>query len=236
MIRSGVRAALPVCLGYFPLGVAFGVLARHEGLTVWQAGGMSILVFAGSAQYAAVGLLAQGAGTAAIVVATLVLNLRHLLFGAALAPNLTGAGRGFLALFAYGVTDETFAVNAARFRAGGWGPVEALAVNQTSNLAWVGSSILGAAAGDLIPPGAFGIDFALPAMFLGLVVILARGRARALTAMGAGLLALVLRAAAPGNAFILWAAVLAATAGAVIREWVTRRAAGRDGRPEGGVA
>ena len=116
---AGARAAGPICLGYLPIGLAFGVLAQKAGLAPWQVAAMSVLVFAGSAQFIAVAMLQEGAAAAAIVVTTLVINLRHFLMSSALSVPLRGRGRGFLALFAYGVTDESFAVNSARFHAAG---------------------------------------------------------------------------------------------------------------------
>jgi 4-azaleucine resistance transporter AzlC len=215
-LRSGTGAAWPIFLGYLPIGTAFGVLAQKSGLHPFEVGLMSLLVFAGSSQFIAVTMLAAGAGASAVVATTFVVNLRHLLMSSALAPHLRKVGHGRLALLAYGITDESFAVNHARFSRGGWDWKAALAVNQSACVVWVASTMLGAWAGRFIPPGAFGIDYALIAMFLCLLVFQIRGRLHAFTAAVSGLLAVALSLVLPGNAYILLATILAATLGSLV--------------------
>ena len=222
---AGARAAGPICLGYVPIGLAFGVLAQKAGLAPWQVVAMSVLVFAGSAQFIAVAMLQEGAAAAAIVVTTLVVNLRHFLMSSALSVPLRGRGRGFLALFAYGVTDESFAVNTARFHAGGWDGNRALVVNHTANLCWAVSTVLGARVGQVIPAGAFGVDYALPAMFLALLVLQLRSRLHLLAAAVAGLVAVGWSVALPGNGQVVPAAVVGASAAFVAGRWARRKEA-----------
>ena len=100
-LRQGAAAAWPICLGYFPVGLALGVLASQAGLPWWAVALMSILVFAGSAQFICVALLASGAATWSIVTTTLVVNLRHALMSSALAIYLKKTNRWFLTFFAY---------------------------------------------------------------------------------------------------------------------------------------
>ena len=120
ILRQGVTVAWPICLGYFPIGLALGVLAQKAGLPWWAVAMMSVLVFAGSAQFICVAMLAAKATVPAIILTTFVVNLRHVLMSSALAVHLQGVSRRFLALYSYGVTDESFAVNMTRFRAGNW--------------------------------------------------------------------------------------------------------------------
>jgi 4-azaleucine resistance transporter AzlC len=217
IVREGIKAAWPICLGYFPIGLAFGVLAQKAGLTPLEIGLMSLLVFAGSSQFIAVSMLSAGATLLSIVVTTFVVNLRHLLMSSSLAVYLRPISRTWAALFSYGVTDESFAVNLTRFRNGHWGWRQAIAVNHTANAAWIGSSILGAYSGQFIPAGAFGIDYALIAMFLCLLVFQLRGRLYTITALLAGFLAVALALFVPGNGYIVLASILAATIGVVFR-------------------
>lgn len=219
---DGARAALPICMGYLPIGLAFGVLSQKAGFAPWQVAAMSVLVFAGSAQFIAVALLREGAGATAIVATTLVVNLRHVLMSSALSVPLRGRGRGFLALFAYGVTDESFAVNTARFRDGGWDGNRALIVNHTANLCWVMSTVLGAQVGQVIPPGAFGVDYALPAMFMALLVLQLRSHLHLLAAVVAGGAAVLWTMAWPGNGQVVPAAVLGASAAYAAGRWTRR--------------
>lgn len=212
-LRPGLAAAWPICLGYFPLGLALGVLAQQAGLGPWWIGLMSLLVFAGSAQFIAVAMLAAGSSAEAIVTTTFVVNFRHFLMSSALAVYLHQVHRGFLSLFAYGVTDESFAVNMTRFRQGNWDKRSALVLNQSANLAWIASTVAGGFAGAFIPVGAYGIDYALPAMFLCLLVFQLQGRIYVLTALVAALFAVLWYLAVPGDSYVVVASMAAATVG-----------------------
>ena len=217
IVREGMLAAWPICLGYFPIGLAFGVLAQKAGLHPVEIALMSVLVFAGSSQFIAVSMLGGGATVLSIVVTTFVINLRHVLMSSSLAVYLRLVSRGWAALFAYGVTDESFAVNLTRFRNGNWDWRQAMVLNLSANAAWIGSSILGAFSGQFIPAGAFGIDYALIAMFLCLLVFQLRGKLYAVTAIVAGVLAVILALLIPGNVYIVLASILAATFGVFFR-------------------
>jgi 4-azaleucine resistance transporter AzlC len=221
-LTAGLKAAWPICVGYVPIGLAFGVLAQKAGLSLVEIGLLSLLVFAGSSQFIAVSMLNAGSAILPIVLTTFMVNLRHLLMSSSLAVYLRRLGRGWLSLFAYGVTDESFAVNLTRFRLGTWHWQQALVVNQIANAAWVGSSLLGGVAGQFIPSGAFGIDYALIAMFLCLLVFQLRGGLYAVTAAAAGVLAVVLALLLPGNLHIIIASVLAATIGFALRRRYAR--------------
>ncbi len=221
--KDGVRAAWPICLGYAPIGLAFGVLAQKAGLAPWQVALMSVLVFAGSSQFIAVAMLQAGAGVAAIVATTFVVNLRHALMSSSLAVPLAGASRRFLALFAYGITDESFALNTNLFRSRDWDRRRALVLNLAANLSWLAATVSGAYVGQFIPAGAFGIDYALVGMFLCLLVFQLRSRIHVATAFLSGGLALTLYLALPGNGYVVLASVLGATGGFALRRWARRR-------------
>lgn len=217
IFRDGAKAAWPICLGYFPIGLAFGVIAGKAGFTPLEIGLMSLLVFAGSAQFIAVSMLTGGAGLIPIVMTTFVVNLRHLLMSSSLSVYLRDIGTWRTALYGYGVTDESFAVNLTRFRDERWDGRRALVVNHLSNVAWAGSTTLGGFGGAWIPHGAFGIDYALIAMFLCLLVFQLRGALYWLIAAMAGVLAVCISIILPGNLYIVVASVLAATIGVLIR-------------------
>lgn len=212
-IREGLAAAWPICLGFFPIGLSLGVLAQKVGLAPWQMGLMSLLVFAGGSQFIAVAMIGSGASVVAIVSTTFMVNLRHLLMSSALSVHFPGVSRRFLALFAYGVTDESFAVNMARFNQGGWNRHSALVLNQVTNATWIFSTVAGAYAGQFIPAGSLGIDYALTGMFICLLVFQLRGRIFVLTALIAALCSVLAYVWLPGNAYVIVASCLAATAG-----------------------
>lgn len=232
-LRRGAFAAWPICLGYIPIGVAFGVLAQKAGLTPLEIGLMSLLVFAGSSQFIAVSMISMEASIAAIVATTFMVNLRHLLMSSSLAV-FTGKPPGWkLSVFAYGVTDESFAVNMVRFRDGTWGIDPALAVNQTANFVWILSTVAGGFGGEFIPAGAFGIDYALIAMFICLLVFQLGGAKYVITAILAGILSVALSLTLPGNAHIVLAAIAAATGGVLIERKFGRFRGKETPHPEG---
>jgi len=216
-LKEGLVAAWPVCLGYSAIGLALGVLAQKAGLAPWQIGLMSLLVFAGSSQFIAVSMLAGGATAASIILTALIVNLRHLLMSSALSVHLKKLDRRLIPLFAYGVTDESFAVNMTRFREGDWDWQRSLWVNHTANLAWVLSTVLGGMSGQFVPPGAFGLDFALPAMFIGLLLFQLKDYEYLFVAIFAGLLAVLISLITGGFLHILTGALLATLVGVLVR-------------------
>ena len=220
VIVQGLISAWPICLGYIPVGLALGVIAQRAGLHPLEIGFMSLLVFAGSAQFIAVSMLSTGAGAVPIIFTTFAVNLRHLLMSSSLALHLGNASKRILSLFAYGVTDESFGVNISKFRDENWDIKRALVVNHATNITWVISTIIGGYGGQLIPAGAFGIDYALTAMFIGLLVIQLKGRKYVMTAVIAGALAIILSLALPGYLYIVLASVVAATVGVVFSKRV----------------
>jgi 4-azaleucine resistance transporter AzlC len=204
-----------------PIGAAFGVLAQKAGLTPFEIGLMSLLVFAGSSQFIAVAMLSAGASMLTIVAATFTVNLRHLLMSSALASFFRGHHRSKLSIFAYGITDESFAINWSRLKAGDWDLNRAIVLNQTANFVWFASTILGGIGGQFIPVNAFGLDYALIAMFICLLVFQMGGGIYIFTAVLAGGLAVVLALIWPGNGYIIVAAIGAATIGAVLKRRLT---------------
>ncbi len=213
IVQAGVAAAWPICLGYFPIGLALGVLAQKAGLPWWAVAMMSLLVFAGSAQFICVAMLAANASIPAIILTTFVVNLRHTLMSSALAVSLSGVSRRFLCLFAYGITDESFAVNMTRFRAGSWDRWLALLVNQLTNAVWILATMTGALVGQFVPQGAFGIDFALIGMFICLLVFQLQGRIYIITGLLAALISVGWFLLIPGDSYIVGASMTAASLG-----------------------
>jgi 4-azaleucine resistance transporter AzlC len=217
-LKRGAAAAWPICLGYLPIGLAFGVLAQKAGLSPLQIGLMSVFVFAGSSQFIAVSMLAAGASIISIVATTFVVNLRHFLMSSALAVFLKNSDHKKLTFFAYGVTDESFAVNLSRFQDSQWDLDSALVTNYTANFTWIITTVLGGIGGQFIPAHAFGIDYALIAMFICLLVFQIRGFIYVITAAIAGICAVLLSMLIPGNSYIVIASMAAAAIGVVLKK------------------
>lgn len=222
-VKEGLSAAWPVCLGYIAIGLAFGVIARKTGLHPLEIGLMSLIVYAGSSQFIAAAMLGAEAGFPSIVLTTFSVNLRHLLMSSSLSPYLRNLSGSRLSLFAYGVTDESFALNMSRFQGGKWGWRQALVVNHSTNLTWILSTVIGGIGGQFIPAGAFGIDYALTAMFICLLVFQLRRIDHVLVALFSGVLAVILSLMISGNSYILIAAFLSASAGLLLRKRTWRK-------------
>ena len=214
--RRGVAAAWPICLGYIPTGLAFGVVAQKTGLSPLEILLMSSLVYAGSSQFIAVSMIGSGADLLSIIITTFTVNLRHLLMSSTLAVHLRSVGGRWIALFGYGVTDESFAVNLTRFRSGAWDWRKALVVNHVSNFAWAVSTVAGGCAGALIPPASFGIDFAITAMLLCLLAFQLPTRLHAVVALTSGVAAIAISLLLPGDLYVVIAPVLAASLGLLL--------------------
>lgn len=220
---SGARLALPVVCGYLPVGFAFGVLAVHNGIAPWLAVLMSLIVYAGSSQLIAAGLIGAGVPIPSVVVTTFVVNLRHLLMSTALTPWLSRVPRSRLILFGFELTDETFALHSKTQRQG-QPPVmaELMACNVTAQLGWVISTALGAFSGELLgDTRPFGLDFTLAAMFIALLVPQCRDRRHLLAAVTAAGLSVALTLGGAER----WSVVIATVTTACLAGWLTGKRA-----------
>jgi len=206
-VRDGFVGSLALVPSVFVYGTVFGGLAAQTGLTAAQVLGMSVLVFAGASQFVAVPMLAAGAPAVAIVVTTYVVNMRHYLMAATLAPAFRGYQRRWLALIAHLINDESFAVAVARSR-----PPDAkvyLGSAAAISGAFIAGVAVGVALGGLVErPERYGLDFAFPAVFLALVAVQLRRRADWLVAIGAAVLAVALALILPGNWHIVVAGLV----------------------------
>lgn len=208
----GAGLGLPIFLGYLPIGAAFGVVARGLGFSALQAIGCSATVLAGAGQLIALKLIEAGASVLAVVATTSVVNLRYVLFGAAMSPHVTGLPLAGQAYLAFTLTDETFAVNIDDNRkrtADAWSMAGVGAIAWTG---WVLGTAVGAlAAGAIGDPTRFGVQFAMPAMFAALLVAQAEDRRHVSVAVLAAALAVVLMIALPEPWYLIAAPMLAAT-------------------------
>jgi 4-azaleucine resistance transporter AzlC len=164
------RASIPVLLGYIVIGLAFGLLLVKSGQPWWLSPIMSAIVYAGAAQYMAVGLLAAGTSIAEIAVLTFVINARHMVYGLSLLDRF-GACKRFKGYLVFALTDETYGILTTV------NPPEGVdkesfyaAVSALDQSYWVIGSTLGALIGGILPFDTTGIDFALTALFIVLLI------------------------------------------------------------------
>jgi 4-azaleucine resistance transporter AzlC len=222
-LLSAARQVAPIVMGYLPVGAAYGVLAQQAGLSLLNTVLMSVLVYAGSAQLIAVAMFAAGLNPASIIATTFVVNLRHLLMSASLAPNLKSWNKWELALFAFEVTDESFAVHSVRFARGDLNKATCFGINGMAQISWVLASLAGYFAGTSIPSvEPLGIDYALPAMFIALLIMQTKNGLHVLVAGFSGLLALALNRAGADQWSVILATVVGATFGAGVETWTRK--------------
>jgi 4-azaleucine resistance transporter AzlC len=167
---NGIRAGLSIAIGYFPIALTFGLLAKTTGLSMWEATAMSLFVFAGAAQYISLTLISTGVDPILIVLNTFVVNIRHFLMTASLNEKMQPDARWKKAIYAFGVTDETFSVLATQKR-NNIRTSFAAGVILISYGSWVVFTALGHVIGANLP--AFlqaAMSIALYAMFVGLLV------------------------------------------------------------------
>ncbi len=172
-------------------GLVFGLSARLAGYSLIEASAMSSILFAGASQFAAVGAVASGAGWPAIVLLTLLLNARHLLYSAVLAPWMSDRPRIERALAAHVLTDEAFALSIAHFRRLGRSDMPGYfgAALLTVFIPWNLATAAGFLIGSGIPdPARLGLDVVFPVTMAGLAVGLLAGRQEVVAAVaGAGI-------------------------------------------------
>ena len=203
-VVAGFRTCLPVAVGVGGYGIAFGVLARQAGLSVWEATLMSAVVLAGASQLIAVELWDAPLPVLAIVVTTLVVNLRYVLMGASLRPwfEELSPARAYGSLFF--VTDESWALAIADLREGAGRGAFLLGAGLAIWVLWVATTAVGAAVGGAIGnPGRYGLDFVLTAIFVAIAVGLWRGREDVLPWTVAAGVAVLGAEALPGRWYIL---------------------------------
>jgi 4-azaleucine resistance transporter AzlC len=220
---TGITRAIPIVLGYFPIGIAYGVLAQKAGISTLNTVLMSILVYAGSSRLIAVGLFEAGVPVLSIVITTFIVNLRHLLMSAALAPYLNRWKRLHLPIFACQLTDETFAVHSARFASAGADVAEASATNTAAQVAWVSGGWLGTMLGQAVTDvKSLALDYVLSALFIALMVLQIKDRVHIAAAATAGILSVILLQTGFGQWNVITATLIGATVGVVLETWIRK--------------
>lgn len=169
--RAGVLAMLPVAGAAVPFAMVLGSEAVRQGLTAFEITFMSLTVFAGSSQFIAVSLWQHPAPWASLAIAVLLVNLRHTLMAASLAPKLQHFPNWMKPVGIFLMADETWALNEQRAQAAKLTPAYYFGVAFCLYVIWACGTALGANLGTLIPdPKVFGFDFVFPAVFICLVV------------------------------------------------------------------
>ena len=190
---AGVRAEIPLLIGVFPFGLIYGALALNAGLSKLAAQLMSSIVFAGSSQFITTQLVHEAAPGLVIVLTIAVVNLRHMLYSASLAPYLAPLSTRWKMLLSYLLTDEAYAPTIIRYEKEGLQPLShwfLLGAGVALWSTWQVSTAFGIFLGTAIPD-AWSLDFALPLTFIAMVVPVLKNRPAIAAALSAGVVALV---------------------------------------------
>jgi 4-azaleucine resistance transporter AzlC len=230
-ISAGLKDTIPLLLGAAPFGVVFGAVGLTSGLSPAAVMGFSVFVFAGSAQFVAAGLVAQGVSLPLIVLTTFVVNLRHALYATSLGPHLRKLPQRWLLPLAFWLTDETYAVTIRHYQREPDSPHRQwyqLSSSVSMYLNWQFWTAVGLIAGTKLAGLAeWGLDFAMAVTFIGIVVPLVRSLPMLLCAVVSGTAAALLKGL-PSNLGLLAAALVGIVAGLMAGS--LRRPAAR--RPE----
>ncbi len=192
---AGMKDTFPLVAAAAPFGLIFGTLAVTSGISPAATLGMSLFVYAGSAQFIAAGLVAQGVGVAFIVLTTFVVNLRHALYAASLAPYMKYLSQKWLLPLGFWLTDETYAVTITRYPRDDSSPYKhwyylGSAILMYTN--WQCWTVAGIVAGTQLEGIAeLGLDFALIVTFIGIVVPLIVNRPVVVCVLVAGVSSLL---------------------------------------------
>jgi 4-azaleucine resistance transporter AzlC len=222
---DGIRVCLPTVLGYLSIGFAAGVVEKTAGLSIAEISLMSLLIYSASAQFIAAGMIAAHGSATAIIFTIFFVNLRYLLLSASLSPYFRRLIPLKNMLIGSLLTDETFgvAMNMAtnkKFISEKW----MHGLNITAYLNWFIANIGGAFFGHWIAnPEKFGLDFALPAMFIGLLVLqmVSRGKAMidVVVAISAVVIVVGVTLLSSGSIGVIVATMIASTIGMVVEKW-----------------
>jgi len=213
---TGVVEALPLWLGVAPFGFVYAVAGRRVGLTGWEAQLMSLLVYAGGAQFTAVRLMAQGAPKHLLVVATFLINLRHLLYGVSVAPHLRAVRPRLRAAAAFFLVDESYGLAMRAYLEGRGSLQHLVGAGASLYLAWNLGTALGTVFTGAFPdPRGLGLDLVFPLTFAALLAPLLRAGANRRAALVSFLAGIAVIPVLPGGVGFIAATLLGLLGGLV---------------------
>jgi 4-azaleucine resistance transporter AzlC len=166
MFQAAISATIPVLLGYLTIGIAFGVMLESIGYNYLWAGLMSLTIYAGSMQYVTVEILSKGMRILDVILITLFINCRHMVYGLSMLDKFKGMGKrkGYMI---FSLTDETYALlNSTTVPLGANPKTFYFLIALLNQAYWVAGSLIGSVAGSLIKFNTTGIDFAMTALFV----------------------------------------------------------------------
>lgn len=223
---TGALAVAPMIPGVAPFGVIAGITAMATGLTATQAMAMSVTIFAGASQLATLQLLAQGAVPAVVILTALTINLRFAMYSASLAPHLYHLGPRWRFPLAYFLVDQNYALSINRYQHGDrdghpHGHWFFLGGGAALWVTWQTATAVGVFMGGGIPRD-WSLDFAIPLVFMAVLVPALRHRLHVASALTGGLVATI-AGSLPYNLGLVAGALSGITVGVTLEQWSRRR-------------
>ncbi len=211
---KGFRDTLPLGISVFLYGIVYGVLAQKIHLSIWATLFMSLGVFAGASQMTAVQMLMAGCGSWMVIITVFIVNLRHYLMAASLAPYLKGHSKPAKLINAYFMTDESYAVTYSYYQQNKPSALYFLGSGLSVYIFWCSSGVFGYFCGNIIPPQlGHALDFAFAAAFIGMLAPLIIDWPVAITVLTAAVISVIGSAYLPGKWYIIIAAIVASGSG-----------------------
>lgn len=168
--KRAFKDSLPIMAGYLALGIGYGVLLQSKGYSFWWAILMSCTMFAGSGQYAGVDFMASGASLLTTAFMTFIINARHFFYGFSLLDKYKGAG-ALKPYMIFGLTDETYSIVCSAKLDETINPSKYyFFLTALNHIYWIAGCVSGAVLGMFLPFSSEGIDFAMTALFIVIMV------------------------------------------------------------------
>lgn len=213
-IRKGFIDTLPIGISVAIYGLVYGVLGAKAGLSIFEVAAMSLFVFAGASQIAAVQMIALGSNPFSIIITVFIINLRHLLMGASISTYLKEFPFKMKMFNAFFMTDESYAVTYNHFQKNKPTTEYFLGSGLNIYLLWGGSGVIGCLFGNAIPSQInFIFDFAFVAAFLGILIPMIKDFSVVLTVIAAGIISVFGQRYIPGKWYIIFAGIGASLVG-----------------------
>lgn len=205
-------------IAYFPIAMTFGVISVNSGLSWFITFLISAVVYAGGAQFMLVSLAVTGSSPLSTIVTVLLVNLRHFLYGTTLGPSFIPWSERMKLLYAFGLTDEVFAMSSSRIEQSTPIPKYQLTFAFACYTSWIAGTAVGALIGSVVPTEISTIlNFALPALFLALILIGPRSTSHLSAAICGAVVAFLANILHWGSIGIVAGAILGATLGMLLQ-------------------
>lgn len=215
----GYIDTVPLGISVAIYGLVYGVLGASAGLSILEIAAMSMFVFAGASQIAAVQMIALGSSPFSVILTIFIINLRHFLMSASISPYLSGASTKMKMLTSFFMTDESYAVTYSHYQKKDPSPAYFLGSGLNIYTFWGTAGVMGVLFGSALPESLkIILDFAFAAAFIGMLVPMIKDLPVVITVIAAGIISVLGAIYIPGKWYIIIAALVASFAGYIVQQ------------------